>query len=536
MPEVTEDPRIARPDLARLAGIIRRRHMEFLIPLFLGWLVVWGASWILPARYKSVTTILVQQPTMPQSYVMPNVNDDLQSRLQSLKTQMESQTRLLYIINLLHLYSGPKDAATMDEKVDEMRKDIDVSLVRDPQRQDISAFTVSYSASDPRLAQRVTGELTKLFIAENNTAREKESEGTTSFLSDQLNQASANLATQEAKMDQFQSLHQGTLPQQEASNLQILAGMQTQLQNEQDSLNAARQQRAYLQAMLEQERAQTVTLPTSGGDRTTSSVAVDLATVNQQLDQLRAKLADLSSRYTDRYPDVQSVKAEIAKTEAIRDSLLAAAKAKSSEAPASAATDDSQLSGPALQIKGQLQSNQLEIENRENAISELKARIGEYQGRLNAEPATEQQFADLSRGYEQSKANYDDLLKKKSESEMATSMEQMQQGERFTMLDPPSLPAKPDFPNRLKLCGVGFALGLALGLIVAGGLEFMDDRIHSGKEIKALLPMAVISEIPEVVTESDRRNSKKRLVLGWAATAFVAITIIAGSVVSFLLS
>jgi succinoglycan biosynthesis transport protein ExoP len=88
----------------------------------------------------------------------------------------------------------------------------------------------------------------------------------------------------------------------------------------------------------------------------------------------------------------------------------------------------------------------------------------------------------------QSKADYDDLLKKKNQSEMATSMEQMQQGERFTMLDPPSLPLKPDFPNRLKFCGIGLGVGLALGLIVAGGFEFLDDRMYSEKDIKKLLP------------------------------------------------
>ena len=71
----------------------------------------------------------------------------------------------------------------------------------------------------------------------------------------------------------------------------------------------------------------------------------------------------------------------------------------------------------------------------------------------------EQQLSDLTRGYDQSKANYDDLLKKKNESAMATSMELLQQGERFRIIDPPSLPVKPDFPNRLKFCGIGLAAG-----------------------------------------------------------------------------
>jgi polysaccharide biosynthesis transport protein len=56
-------------DLQRYLGIVRRRHLHFLIPLFLGWAVVWGMSWVLPPRYESGTLILVEQPTMPKDYV-----------------------------------------------------------------------------------------------------------------------------------------------------------------------------------------------------------------------------------------------------------------------------------------------------------------------------------------------------------------------------------------------------------------------------------------------------------------------------------
>ena len=329
-----------------------------------------------------------------------------------------------------------------------------------------------------------------------------------------------NLAEQEAKVREFEGQHEAALPTQEQSNLSIYAGLQSQLQSEEDALNTAKQQRVYLQALLEQERNNQTRVHPTGSERNDASAPTHLAAVDAQLEKLRAQLADLSSRYTDNYPDVQNTKNQIAKLEVVRDSLVAASK-KNTETKQpgdnSAATDPT-LTGPAQQTQSQLQANQLEIQNSESAIASLKGRINDYQGRLNAEPATEEQLADVNRGYEQSKANYDDLLKKKDESEMATSMEQMQQGERFTMLDPPSLPSKPDSPNRLKFCGIGLAAGLALGIIVAGCFEFMDDRLHTEKEIKSLLPVAIISEIPEIVCAADERISRKKLTLGWATS------------------
>src|SRR5215472_11606172 len=88
----------------------------------------------------------------------------------------------------------------------------------------------------------------------------------------------------------------------------------------------------------------------------------------------------------------------------------------------------------------------------------------------------EQQLADLTRGYEQSKADYDSLLKKKNESELATNLEKQQQGEHFRVMDPPSLPVKPYSPNRLKLFAIGLGVGLTLGFGLSFAFEMADDR------------------------------------------------------------
>jgi succinoglycan biosynthesis transport protein ExoP len=164
----------------------------------------------------------------------------------------------------------------------------------------------------------------------------------------------------------------------------------------------------------------------------------------------------------------------------------------------------------------------------------LQAKVTDYQSRLNQEPVREQQLSDLTRGYEQSKANYDELLKKKNESAMATSMGLLQQGERFRIIDPPSLPLKPDFPNRMKFCGIGLAIGLALGAAVAGAFEMMDDRVYEEKDLQKLLPVAVISEIPAIVAAADEQSERRQLWLGWATAALVTVTILLGSAFSYL--
>ncbi len=516
-------------DLQHYLDVARRRHLQFLIPLLLGWFAVWGASWIISPTYRSGTLILVEQPTMPKDYVTPNVSDDLQERLQSITQQILSRTRLLQIIGQLNLYKDSRNQVAPDEKVERMRKDIEIELVRDSRNNQITAFNVYYSARDPHIAQQVTAELTNLFINENVEVRQQQSEDTTQFLESQLETARNSLAEQEARVREFKGQHVGEMPAQQASNLQILSGLQSQLQNEEDALNTAKQQRVYLQTLIDQYRSLQGTSGSAGGAPT------GLPAIDQELARLNSQLADLSSRYTDRHPDIRKLKEQIAETEKTRDQIIADLKNKSAATGSSAAVTDADLApgSPMVQLQGQLQANQSEIANRERAISGLKANVSQYQARLNQEPVREQQLADLTRGYDQSKSNYDELLKKKNESQMATSMEKLQQGERFRIVDPPSLPLKPDFPNRLKFCGIGLGVGLLLGMLLVGGLEFMDDRLHSEKEIKDLLPVAIISEIPEILNLSDQQAGKRKMWLGWAMAGLVFATILAGSAFSY---
>ena len=533
MPANVKAPDSAGFDLQHYLGIVRRRHLHFLIPLFLGWLTVWGASWVLPARYKSSTMILVEQPTMPKDYVKPNVNDDVQERVQNITQQILSRTRLLHIIDELNLYAKDRRRLSPDEIVERMRKDIEVELVQNAEKR-VTAFKINYLAHDPSIAQQVTSKLTNLFINENLEVRQQQSEGTTKFLEDQMDTARQNLEAQEGKIREYKGQHVGELPTQLESNLQILGGLQSQLQTEERALDTSKQQQVYLETLLREYRT------LRGSPKGPEGAPMGLAAIDEELDKLKAQQADLSSRYKDKFPEVRKLKQQIATLEKMRDQLIADQQAKGSgtqrDTNTAAAQDDADVreQPQLLQLQSQLRANQIEIKNHEQMISDLKLKIGGYQGRLNQEPVREQQLADLTRGYDQSKATYDDLLKKKNESAMATSMELLQQGEHFRIIDPPSLPIKPSFPDRLKFCGIGLVVGLALGVVVVGGVEMMDDRVYNEQELKALLPVAVISEIPVMSSPAIDRAEQKKVWLGWAMAGVIFTAILAGSAISYL--
>jgi polysaccharide biosynthesis transport protein len=528
MVEEFEEKPLESLDLEQYSALVSRRRWHILIPLLFGWLAVWGAGWVLPSVYKSGTLILVEQPSMPRDYVVPNINDDIQDRLESITEQILSRTRLLHIIHELNLYASERKRVTSDELVERMRKDISIELVRDERNRELTAFNVYYSSSDPHIAQRVTSELTGLFISGNLEVRRQQSQETTKFLESQLEAAGETLALQEEKVREFKDQHPGELPAQLGTNLQILSGLQSQLQTQEDALNTAKQQSAYLQSLVGQYE----TGWGSGDDLASQRLLA--------LSKLKAQLANLRSLYTDQYPDVRRLKEQIAMTEEMGEHATAktvsSSDSKTGKNARAMSRENVDLPRPAplVQLEGQLRANQVEIKNRNFAIASLQAKINQYQSRLSREPVVEQQFADLSRGYDQSKEIYDDLLKKKNQSAMATSLELRQQGEHFSVIDPPSLPTKPDFPNHLKLCAVGLVVGLALAGVVAGGAEVLDDRLHCGKTLRKLLPVPLLAEVPVISNSEEQEAEKKSIALTWVFAGLVFTSMLGGFALSYL--
>jgi uncharacterized protein involved in exopolysaccharide biosynthesis len=219
-------------------------------------------------------------------------------------------------------------------------------------------------------------------------------------------------------------------------------------------------------------------------------------------------------------------------TEDLKASAAAPATEDSSTNSPKSDTEVREMS-PMGELESQLKVNRIEVANRERTIEDLKGRISEYQARLNREPVREQQLADLTRNYDQSRVNYESLLKKRNDSELATSLERRQQGEHFRILDPPSFPVKPYFPNRLKLSVIGLAFGLVLGGAVSAGAEMIDDRLYTEKELQALLPVDAISVIPPITTAVEEKKRQRVTWIGWAATGLEFAVILAGFAISY---
>jgi len=482
-----------------------RHRLLLMFSLLAGWALVTAVALFLPAKYRSETMILIEQQRVPEKLVESNVAVDLQQRLQSMSEQILSRTRLVGIIEKFQLYGEKRQHVDTDSLVQKMRKDIGVDLIKGALPDQISAFKVSYSSNSPVIAQQVTAELTSLFIEENLRNREQLSEDTTTFLQTELDGARKSLDEQEQRLREFKNKYMGQLPEQTTSNVQILSGLQGRLQAATDALNQAEQQKLYLQSLLSEYRAMHPAATSSSSTTGSLPPSIDL---DRKLETLKSQLADLSTKYTARHPDIVRLQEEISATEKLKAGSEEKAKStkQSAENPEVRVTGDPQSRSAMVQVESQLKANELDIANRKTEIKRLENDIDSYQQRLNLAPAREQELAAITRDHEQSRTNYESLLAKRNSSEMATNLEKRQQGEQFRMIDPPSLPQRPYFPDRLLFCLGGLAFGLALGLGSIVLMEFANPRLFGEDELSAIVTTPILITIPPVPTPAENRK------------------------------
>jgi uncharacterized protein involved in exopolysaccharide biosynthesis len=493
-------------------AMLRRRLKVLLIPALVAPLVGFLVSFAFSPKYTSQATILVEGQKVPEGYVAPVVTEDLTQRIATMEQRVLTRSRLQPMIERLGLAKGGRG---LDDVVDSIRNNIDIQPVEpgvstgstssttkkkpgQQQHTDVPGFYVNFTANNPREAQEICAELTSMLLDENVRARTAVAENTTQFLARQVEQAKHDLDDQDSKFAVFKKQYVGQLPGDEDSNLKILMGLNSQLDANTQTMNRAQQDKAYTESLLAQQLA----------TWKSSDSAASPQTLLQQLASLQSQLITLQARYTDDHPDVVKTKNDIAEIKrklkqvdsgADQSQDIGVDKSKGAEPP-------------------EIQKLRLLIHQYDEAVAQaardqkrLQGQIQAYQGRVALSPGVEEQYKALTRDYETAQKFYNELLAKRSESEMQTNMEQEQRGELMRLLNPANLPDTPSFPVRWMFAAGGLGGGLALALGLAMWLELRDKSIRDEQDVIAALELPMLVSMPWIGSDGKARSSDGRV-------------------------
>lgn len=468
-------------------AILRRRRREILLSIIILPVLAYFVALILPKEYTSQTVILIDQPHVSESYVTSIDSSDLRQRLASVQEEILSPSRLGPVVRNLGLYSDEQKKAPIEALAERLRRKIVISPVKPmPQTNspELPGFTIRASARNPVLAQKICAAVTNMFLESNLQLREERAQDTTAFLTGQLQDAKKKLDAEDAKLAEFKTRYIGELPDDQQANLNILAGLNSQLDATTQSLGRAEQDQAFAESLLTQQIAAW----------RSSQSGQSPETLQKQLADLQTELASAQVKYTDDHPDVIKLKANIA------DLQKKIAQSNQNPRPATqrdelrAAVDTPEIG----QLRAQVHQYQAAVKEKTAQQKEIERQIKLYQSRLQLSPSVEEQYKVLTRDYTTAADFYNDLLKKRSESAMTASLRQTTNTDRFRVLDPPDLPGGPSFPVPLYFVLGGLALGLAIGLGIALIREALDNTLRTEKDVDALLQIPTLVLIPSV--------------------------------------
>jgi uncharacterized protein involved in exopolysaccharide biosynthesis len=229
-----------------LGNIVLKRKWWILASLIVC-VTLAGAAWTFsPKKFKSTVVVTIDSPRIAKEYVKGlsqtqegRYDDDPMAIIvQQVALSLTNKSILMPVLDTLKPYSGVEaEGQSSDQLMKRLRKAVVVGKLRDKDGAVGVGVAISYTHTDPHIAQAVTGLLAVKLQEDNLTRREGLVGTTTEFLSVELDRVKGDLEAKERAISDFKRAYMGELPQQLEANLRTLDRLQTDLTNSTESLN-----------------------------------------------------------------------------------------------------------------------------------------------------------------------------------------------------------------------------------------------------------------------------------------------------------
>lgn len=490
-------------DLNVLFAMVRRRlWLAIGVGSCVGVLIA-SLAFFLPKIYSASAVLLIEGRELPSDFVRSSGSVPVETRLSTISQEVLSNARLEQLIKDLGLtYDG--STKPIDELVNRVRKAIVVD-VTESGRDGAIAFSISFSGTDPQKVTEVTNALASFYVERNAAMREQQTVGVANVLRTEIDQMKKKLEEQERRLQQYRERYMGELPEQLDANMKALDRVQDRIQTIGDELARRRERRGELASH------------TSKGESTNGENTVIDALTSQVL-ALRQQLAELQSRYSDKYPDVEQTKREL---EALEERLKLRARRSSDGAGEKRRAGLAHSGNQTQTYESDAGISRLEAERKK-----LQQQLLVYQQRIENTPKRDLELQSLTRDYSALREKYISLIGRQEEAQLAGR----QKGEQFRVLDPATYPIHPLGPRRLRLLLAGLVLGVgaALGSVLVWE-KFVDTSFHSASELASAMKLPVVVTIPKIAVPLVGRAQMRGQVM-FIASLVLVLGIVVGAV------
>lgn len=510
--------------------ILRRRFWYFIIPVLV--IAPLGVAYVmsLPAVYRAQGTILVESQQIPSNLVQSTINAYAQERIQTIRQRVMTVNQAIKVADTYGIFPEGSRLSESD-RVAKMRERLNVSLITVERRGSSGdgtiAFTVSYRDEDPQKAYLVANEFMTLFLAEDVRSRTAGASSTTDFFEREAEKLLADVTDLERRISDFKVENADALPEQLQTHLGMLERAGRQLEGIQRTNEQLEEEKQFLASQL------------MTGSQSNNGLAAQLAA-------LESRLASLRATYYDGYPEVQATRDEIAaikrrmapsaELQRLRTAMVDA-ESELSELERADEADAAAITAAELRMDEARQalSDQISVESRsgvsdpsnlqtegriaiiDNRIrmnarreTSLREQIANLEERIVRTPSVERALIALTRDYQNLEREYQEIRAKQQDAQLAENLEENQQAEKFSILEPARRPSQPSSPNRPRLVVMALLLAGAAGGGLAVLAELLFATVRGRNHLSAIVgdhPIAIVPYIPG----DEKENALTRL-------------------------
>ncbi|MET0179148.1 MAG: lipopolysaccharide biosynthesis protein [Novosphingobium sp.] len=480
-----EPPGLFNP--REILAILFRRRFWILGTMVAGLLAACGAIAMQRPLYRSSATLLIESQVIPVSVVSSApLTSVANERIAKIRQQIVSNNSLTALVQDYKLYPGERTEMPLSDILEVMRANIGVELVGANQGNATGstiAFTLSFTYEDPVKAQAITDQLTRLFLVADKRFRTEQATGTAAFLERRSDELRRQLARLEDKRRGVEARYAGALPEHVALSAQSGSALRAEVSRTDAETQGLIQQNNLLAVRM---REDTLT-GTPGGEA---------------LRRAEERLALLSARYADNFSEVRAARAAV-------EQQRAAAQASASD-------------GGADVLATELAANHSRVEMLAQRRSELVRAMAEIEHRSAQAPQAAYELNMIEREYDNIKRQYESLREKQLDAQVTANLQSEDKGERFSVVDAPSLPHDPLGKAPLVLLLSGLVIGAAAGGALAIAFELLTGTIHGEASLTRILGGAPFGIIP-ILTDPEHRPWFEPAVVAGRVQALAAL-------------
>jgi polysaccharide chain length determinant protein (PEP-CTERM system associated) len=465
-------------------GIWKNRWIAIVIawPLMIGGIIAVDQ---IKDRYKAETQVYIDSSSVLEPLLRGlTISTDFQATVRLMVQKLLSRPNLERAIRLMDMDLNVQNPNQMDALINKVRSRVEITG-----NARTGTYTITYSDEIPQTARKMVQTLLDIFVEDTLGKSVVESDSAILFLDQQIAKYEKLLQEAEKRREDFKRKNLGLMPQDGANYFSQLQQLKGQLEDARLSLKESVNRRNQILGQLaDMESEKVQQLQTSSHD--------------ERIEEQEVRLQDLLLMYTDEHPDVINAKLVI-------DTLK---KRKEKELK-----ELQQNSSPNLGGNPVYQELLIAKANLEGDISTLSTRVEaftrkqkELEKLVDIVPAIESEMQKLNRDYEVHQKNYTELVERRETAKISEDVESGTEQVKFRIIEPPFVPARADYPNRVLFdvaviivsLGIGYGVGLLISLFQPVFYNTADLRKYTDNAV-----LGAISKVDTAQVLSQRRRN-----------------------------